>query len=86
MRDPLLWSGELLREHGSHIVGDAARAAFNRMVVIAERLRGYRCAPGLHGVIRDFKYHDAVTSESPFAFIVNRNDLLVRRDATRPWQ
>jgi hypothetical protein len=47
------------------------------MVALAVALPTYDCAPGWQGNIREFRYVDRVSGERPFAFIVNRADLLL---------
>lgn len=80
------WDDALIREHRDYIQDDAARGAFDTLVRHAEGLPGFECGPGWHGDIRDFFYVDAASGERPFAFIVNRSDLLfyARRRGTTP--
>src|SRR5882672_846845 len=70
------WDEKLLDEHREHLQNPAARAAFDVLVTVASELPGYLCLPAWHGDIRDVRYIDAVSNEYPFAFIVNRHDLL----------
>jgi len=70
------WDQSILDDHRTWLIGETARAAFDRMVLLAESLPRYQCAPGWHGEIRDFRYVDPASGERPFAFIVNRADLL----------
>ncbi|MDP8984702.1 MAG: HNH endonuclease [Pseudomonadota bacterium] len=70
------WDEAILAEHRAYLGGDSAIAAFDAMVATAIELMGYEAAPGWHGETRDFSYDDMASGERPFAFIVNRNDLL----------
>jgi hypothetical protein len=70
------WSDALLAEHRAYLQAENGRQAFDQMVAIAGKLKGYECAPGWHGQIRDFRYVDPTSGERPYAFIVNREDLL----------
>jgi len=70
------WDETLLAEHRAHLRRPAAVAAFDALVRAAIELPRYACAPGWHGAIRDFRYDDKSSRERPFAFIVNRSDLL----------
>jgi putative restriction endonuclease len=70
------WDEALLAAHRDYLRADAARAAFETLVATAIALPNYEVAPGWHGDIRDFHYNDPVSRERPFAFIVNRSDLL----------
>jgi GTP diphosphokinase / guanosine-3',5'-bis(diphosphate) 3'-diphosphatase len=70
------YDNDLLRDHRSHLQGAAGPAAFDVLVAVATELPGYRCHPAWHGDIRDFRYIDAASNEWPYAFIVNRHDLL----------
>jgi hypothetical protein len=70
------WSDSLLEEHRQSMHTGEGQEALDAMVRDAIVLRDYECAPGWHGVVRDFRYVDHSSTEWPFAFIVNRNDLL----------
>jgi hypothetical protein len=70
------WDDATLIEHRAHLQSENGRQAFDRMVAIADMLPGYECASGWHGFIRDFRYVDPASGEWPYAFIVNREDLL----------
>jgi putative restriction endonuclease len=70
------WDEHLLAEHRQFITGAAAQQAFDILVLAALLLPTYECSPARHGDIRDFRYKDRATGEWPFAFIVNRKDLL----------
>src|SRR5580693_6678678 len=71
------WDDELLAEHRGYIRSVEARAAFDVLVAEAIQLPGYNCRPNnTKSPKKDFAYDDAVSGERPFAFIVNRNDLL----------
>jgi hypothetical protein len=79
------WDEAILAEHRAYLREDSAKDAFNTLVAIAIELPGYETSPDWHGEIRDFRYDDTVSGERPFAFIVNRSDLLfyVRRPGLR---
>ncbi len=70
------WDESLLTEHRRHLTVPAAQQAFDTLVLAAILLPNYECSPASHGEIRDFRYKDRATGEWPFAFIVNRRDLL----------
>jgi putative restriction endonuclease len=70
------WDEALLLEHRKYIQSENARGAFDALVAAARLLPGFDCAPDWHGEIRDFRYLDRGSGEQPFAFIVNRSDLL----------
>lgn len=67
---------ELAQQHRSHLRTPGGMAAFDAFMAMAGRLAGYRVYPAWHGEIRDVRFDDVVTGERPFAFIVNRSDLL----------
>ncbi len=70
------WDEHLLTEHRRFIASEPAQQAFDTLVLAALLLPAYDCSPASHGDIRDFRYQDRATGEWPFAFIVNRKDLL----------
>ena len=70
------WDAAILSEHRSSIKEESGREAFDAMVAAAIELPGYDAEPGWQGEVRIFKYVDAVSGERPFAFIINRRDLL----------
>jgi hypothetical protein len=70
------WDDEILAGHRDYLQADCAKEAFDALVRTAIDMRAYETEPGWHGEIRDFKYFDAASGEQPFAFIVNRKDLL----------
>ena len=70
------WDDAVLAEHRAHLLVPDAQAAFDELAVSAAALPAHDCSPGWHGAIRDFRYVDRASGERPFAFIVNRSDLL----------
>ena len=66
----------LIAEHRAHIAAETAADAYDVLVGAAVASRQFECAPAWHGEIREFRYDDRATKERPFAFIVNRKDLL----------
>jgi hypothetical protein len=70
------WDAALLAEHRQYLWYDVGKEAFDTLVGAAIALPGYATSPGWHGEIREFTYDDATSGERPFAFIVNRRDLL----------
>jgi hypothetical protein len=70
------WDESLVSDHRRHIGTGAAQQAFDTLVLAAILLPAYDCSPAWHGDIRDFRFKDRATGEWPFAFIVNRSDLL----------
>ena len=70
------WDETLLTEHRRYISSESAQRAFDMLVLAAMLLPGFDCSPARHGDIRDFRYKDRLSGEWPFAFIVNRKDLL----------
>ena len=66
----------LLAEHRAHIAAETAAMAYDVLASAAVASRRFECAPAWHGEIREFRYDDLDTKERPFAFIVNRKDLL----------
>lgn len=61
-------------EHLDCITVPAVREAYLYLTHHAETLTHYRCGPGQHGDVRDFRYEQG--EAWPFAFIVNQNSLL----------
>jgi hypothetical protein len=70
------WDESLIADHRRHLGAAGAQQAFDTLVLAAILLPAYECRPAWHADIRDFRFKDRVTGEWPFAFIVNRNDLL----------
>jgi putative restriction endonuclease len=70
------WDESILADHRGYLRDDLARETFDAMVAAAIEMLAYDASPGWHGDIRDFRYDDPASGERPFAFIVNRNDLL----------
>jgi putative restriction endonuclease len=79
------WDEHLLAEHRQYLSSESARHAFDTLVLAALLVPAYECSPARHGDIRDFRYKDRASGEWPFAFIVNRRDLLfyVRKQGVR---
>jgi len=70
------WDEAILAEHRAYLRNDKAKEAFDALVAAAVEMSAYDTAPGWHGEIRDFRYNARASGDGPFAFIVNRNDLL----------
>lgn len=70
------WDETVLAGHRSYIREESGREAFEALVDSAIGSREFETAPSLHGEIRDFAYNDVATNVRPFAFIINRHDLL----------
>jgi hypothetical protein len=70
------WDEALLADHRSSITKSSAAKAFDALIAAAVSLRGYETEPAWQGEVRIFKYVDPVSGERPFAFIVNRGDIL----------
>jgi hypothetical protein len=70
------WDEALLDEHRAHIREESARDAFDALVRAAVEMPGYETEPAWQGEVRIFKYVDPGSGERPFAFIVNKSDLL----------
>jgi HNH endonuclease len=70
------WNEQILAEHRAYLRDDAAIEAFDVLVANAIKLPQFETAPGWHGAIRDFAYNDVASGDRPYAFIVNRHDLL----------
>src|SRR6266850_2464624 len=79
------WDETLLAEHRRQLTAESAQQAFDTLVLAALLLPPFECGPARQGDIRDFRYKDRATGEWPFAFIVNRRDLLfyVRKQGVR---
>jgi hypothetical protein len=58
-----------------HIYDDETRDAYSYLVGLAASLRRYKCHPGKHGDVKDFRFKDAA-NRRPFDFIVNKGSLL----------
>jgi len=58
-----------------HIDNDETRDAYIYLVGLAASLRKYKCHPGKHGDVKDFRFKDAA-NRRPFDFIVNKGSLL----------
>jgi hypothetical protein len=70
------WDESLIADHRKHLGAAGAQQAFDTLVLAAILLPTYECSPACHANIRDFRYKDRASGEWPFAFIVNRNDLI----------
>ena len=70
------WDAALLADHRKHLRSEACRQTFDRMVAFAEALPNFNCSAGRQGRVRIFRYVDPISGECPFAFIVNRENLL----------
>jgi hypothetical protein len=70
------WDDAILAEHRAYLREESARTALDELVRAAIEMRDYEAQPGWHGEMRDFGYYDSASGERPFAFIVNRQDLL----------
>jgi len=70
------WDEALIADFRAHLHEASAREAFDALVAAAIDLPNYETGPAWHGNFRDFRYFDKGTRTQPFAFIVNRNDLL----------
>jgi HNH endonuclease len=70
------WDDTLLAEHRAHIRDVSAGDAFDALVAAAIKMPGYETDPAWRGEVRIFKYVDPASGERPFAFIVNKSDLL----------
>jgi putative restriction endonuclease len=72
----IAWDEDILAEHRAYLRDDAARAALDTLVAVAIDLPGYWIEPVWQQPKRSFNYDDIASGERPFAFIVNRYDLL----------
>jgi hypothetical protein len=70
------WDDALLGDHRAHLLDESTREAFDALVTAAIELPDFETGPAWHGSIRDFRYFERGTRKQPFAFIVNRRDLL----------
>jgi putative restriction endonuclease len=70
------WDEAILSDHRSSIKENSARDALDAMVAAAVEVPAYDTEPAWQGEVRIFKYVDPASGERPFAFIVNRKDLL----------
>jgi hypothetical protein len=70
------WNDTILAGHREYLRDRPRKEAFDALVRAAVDSPDYAVAPSWHGEIRDFRYFDAALGEQPFAFIVNRADLL----------
>ena len=70
------WNDSLLVEHRDSMDSSGGRDAYDLLTRAAQELTAYACAPAWQGDVRIFKYTDPASGERPFAFIVNRGDLL----------
>jgi len=70
------WNDTILAGHREYLRDKSRKEAFDTLVRAAIDSPDYAVGPAWHGEIRDFRYFDAVLGEQPFAFIVNRANLL----------
>jgi len=70
------WNDTILAGHREYLRDQPRKEAFDALVRAAIDSPHYAVGPAWHGEIRDFRYFDVVAEEQPFAFIVNRADLL----------
>jgi hypothetical protein len=70
------WNDTILVGHRDSLQDDSVKDAFDALVRVAIDSPNYAVGPAWHGEIRDFRYFDVASGEQPFAFIVNRADLL----------
>jgi putative restriction endonuclease len=70
------WDEALLADHRSSMREESGRSAFDELVDAAIGMPAYETEPAWQGQVRIFKYVDPASGERPFAFIVNRADLL----------
>jgi putative restriction endonuclease len=72
------WDDAILARHRGYLCTDSAREAFDELVAVAIDLPGMRTEPVWHKPKRTFTYDEVGSGERPFAFTVNRQDLLFR--------
>jgi putative restriction endonuclease len=70
------WNDAMLAGHREYLRDDSTKEAFDVLVREAIDSPNFLVGPAWHGDIREFRYFDAASEEQPFAFIVNRGDLL----------
>jgi hypothetical protein len=70
------WNDTILAGHREYLRDQPRKEAFDALVRATIDSPRYAVAPAWHGEIRDFRYFDVASAEQPFAFIVNRADLL----------
>jgi HNH endonuclease len=70
------WDEGILADHRSSIKEEAGRGAFDTLVAAGIAMPAYQTEPAWQGEVRIFKYVDSASGERPFAFIVNKKDLL----------
>lgn len=70
------WNDAILAEHRAYLRDDEAQDAFETLVAAAIEMPGYMTEPDWQGEVRIFTYVDPTSGDRPFAFIVNRSDLL----------
>src|ERR1700722_15285429 len=72
------WDDAILAGHRGYLRTDSARGAFDYLVAAAIDLPGMRAEPAWQNPKRTFHYDEVGSREQPFAFTVNRQDLLFR--------
>ncbi len=72
------WDEAILAGHRGYLRTDSVREAFDYLVAAAIDLPGMRAEPVWHKPKRTFTYDEVASGERPFAFTVNRQDLLFR--------
>lgn len=72
------WDDAILAGHRGYLRTDSAREAFDYLVAAAIDLPEMRAEPAWHKPKRTFTYDEVGSREQPFAFTVNRQDLLFR--------
>jgi putative restriction endonuclease len=72
------WDDAVLAAHRGYLRTDSAREAFDELVAAAIDRPGMRAEPVWHKPKRTFIYEEIGSRERPFAFTVNRQDLLFR--------
>ena len=76
------WDEAILADHRSSIKEESALPAFDALVEAAIDMPAYEVEPAWQGEVRILKYTVSVSGERPFAFIVNRGDVLFYVRAT----
>ena len=75
MKDPN-WDPVQFDELRERVRGQGALEAFDALVEQSLKLADYRCRPGHHGFMKDYRYFDLASGEQPFAFTANQEHLL----------